>query len=185
MPPEETHDEELLKRAAMGSETAFAELYRRRQGEIYRFVLHMTGAGHVAEEVVQEVFLTVIRSMGSFDAARGSVQAWMYGIARRCVLRHAGRAQPTVPLDETADAMPAESPADPERAESIESVRRAVTSLPQPFREAVVLCDLQELSYFEAAEAMGVPVGTVRSRLSRGRALLGAILRAGRPGCLV
>ena len=179
MPSDETHDEQLLKRAAGGNEEAFTELYRCRQGEIYRFALQMTGSRHVAEEVVQDVFLTVVRSMNSFDAARGSVRAWLYGVARNCVLRHADRNPQTVPLAE----MPGPEPVDLDRAESIESVRRAVVALPQPFREAVVLCDLQELSYAEAAAVMGVPVGTVRSRLSRGRALLGDALKSGISRC--
>jgi RNA polymerase sigma-70 factor (ECF subfamily) len=181
MLPDETPDEQLLKRAAHGSEEAFAELYRRRQGEIFRFALQMTGSRHVAEEVVQDVFLTVVRSMDTFDAARGSVRAWLYGVARNCVLRHADRNPQTVPLADMAGP----EAVDLNRAESIESVRRAVVGLPQPFREAVVLCDLQELSYADAAAVMGVAVGTVRSRLSRGRALLGDVLKSGISRCFV
>src|SRR5579884_2589211 len=99
-------DRELLKRAEQGNEAAFAELYRRRQGGIYRFALHMTGSEHAAEEVTQEVFLNVIRRIKAFDAGRGSVEAWLYGIARKCVLRHAACNRAAVPLEtceETAE----------------------------------------------------------------------------------
>jgi len=182
MPPEETRDEQLLHRAGRGSEAAFAELFRRRQGEIYRFALQMSGREQVAEEVVQEVFLIVIRTMNAFDSRRGTVRAWLFGIARNCVLRQAERNPQTMSLDEVSE--PAQAPVDLDRADSIESVRRAVVELPPPFREAVVLCDLEELSYAQAADAMGVPVGTVRSRLSRGRALLAEML-TGISRCLV
>ena len=184
MPPHETRDELLLHRAGRGSEAAFSELFQRRQGEIFRFALQMSGSELVAEEVVQEVFLTVVRSMSAFDSSRGTVRGWLFGIARNCVLRQTGRNPQTVSLDEMEGHEPAEAPADLDRADSIESVRRAVVALPQPFREAVVLCDLEELSYAEAAEAIGVPLGTVRSRLSRGRALLAGML-SGISRCLV
>lgn len=185
MPPESNHDEQLLKRARRGNEAAFAELYRRRQGELYRFALQMTGSEAIAEDVVQEVFLTVIRTIDAFDTARGSVRAWLYGIARNCVLRQIGRQAQAISLHELIGYEPAALSTDDDRVESIEAVRRAVIALPQPFREAVVLCDLEELTYMEAADAMSVPVGTIRSRLSRGRALLGQILRSGISRCLV
>ena len=182
-PQAQYEDFELLKSAGQGSEAAFAELYRRRQGGVFRFALHMTGSEHAAEEVTQDVFLNLIRGLKKFDAGRGSVEAWLYGIARKCVLRHTAANRLAVPLESCDE--PAEEPPDLGRTQAIESVRRAVLALPEPFREAVALCDLEELSYDQAAGAMGVPIGTVRSRLSRGRALLGEMLRGAALRCLV
>ncbi|HZU24710.1 MAG TPA: sigma-70 family RNA polymerase sigma factor [Bryobacteraceae bacterium] len=181
MPLDQIPDAELLKRAVRGDELAFTELYRRRQGGIFRFALQMTGSQHVAEEVTQEVFMAVIRGMNAFDSARGSVQAWLYGIARNCVLRHFRRERTALPLGEMADVGVLSS----SRDDSIDAVRRAVLALPEPFREAVVLCDLQELTYQEAADALGVPIGTVRSRVSRGRGMLASFFRSRDVRCVV
>jgi len=156
-------------------------LYDRRQGGIYRYALQMCGRPEVAEEIVQEVFITLARELGRYDAARGSVAGYLLGIARNLVLRWLTRDRSQVGLDD-ADAVPA--PGGPLevvlRSESDEAVRCAVLALPESYREAVVLCDLQELSYAEASEVMGCPVGTVRSKLSRGRDLLAQKLQVKR-----
>jgi RNA polymerase sigma-70 factor (ECF subfamily) len=180
-------DDDLLRRSAAGDEDAFLALYRRRQAGIFRFALHMSGNQSIAEEVTQEVFLTLIREGGRFDAARGSAGAYLFGVARNQVLKHLERDRPYVSMNDEEPA--AESVAigpcplgDLTRAEVIDSVRQAVLSLPAVYREAVILCDLEEMSYAEAAAALSVPVGTVRSRLSRGRALLLEKLKsAGKP----
>jgi RNA polymerase sigma-70 factor, ECF subfamily len=169
--------ERALKGAEKGAEDAFTALYRRRQGAIYRFALQMTGSTAVAEDVTQETFLTLIQNGSRYDEARGTVAAFLYGIARNLVLR---RLDPRFgpDLEVTEDyAGPDDLLEDLTRRESIEHVRQAVLSLPLAFREAVVLCDLQDSSYEEAAAALECPVGTVRSRLSRGRAMLVRKLR--------
>lgn len=179
-------DDDLLRRSSSGDEEAFIALFRRRQGGIYRFALNMSGNENVAEEVVQEVFLTVIRDGGRFDPERGTASAYLFGIARNQVLRFLERDRQYVAIDEggalasTADGHPGPL-AEMTKAEMIDAVRQAVLSLPAMYREAVVLCDLGEMSYADAAAAMNVPVGTVRSRLNRGRALLLEKLRAGKP----
>jgi RNA polymerase sigma-70 factor, ECF subfamily len=163
-------ENDLLRRSAAGDEEAFIALYRRRQAGIYRFALHMSGSATMAEEVTQEVFLTVIREGSRFDALRGSAGAYLFGVARNQVLKHLERDRPYVAIDnEHTSHAP---PVDLARAETIEAVRQAVLSLPAVYRETIVLCDLEELSYADAAAALNVPVGTVRSRLNRGRALL-------------
>ena len=173
-------EDDLLRRAAAGDEDAFIALYRRRQAAIYRFALHMSGSPSLAEEVTQEVFLTVIRDGNRFDAARGSAGAYLFGVARNQVLKHLDRDRPYVAMDDQTGAQA--PPVDLTRAETIEAVRQAVLSLPAVYREAIVLCDLEEMSYADAAAALNVPVGTVRSRLSRGRALLLDKLKAaGKP----
>ena len=175
----EQTDAELLKQAARGEEAAFAALYGRRQGGIYRFALQMSGRREVAEEVTQETFITLARELGRYDASRGSVSGYLYGIARNQVLRSLERDRSHVGLDDAGDVPVNGGPLDAVlRSESDEAVRRAVLALPESYREAVALCDLQELSYAEVSEVLGCPVGTVRSKLSRGRELLAQKLQA-------
>lgn len=167
-------DEKMLEAALRGDEAAFTELYRRRQGAVYRFSLHMSGDTAISEDVTQEVFLALLENGGRFDPSRGTLLSFLYGIARNLVLRRPEKKQP-----EDADALAEELAADEDvlddltRRETIEAVRNAVLSLPTLYREAVVLCDLENASYEDAAAALDCPVGTVRSRLSRGRAMLG------------
>ena len=163
-------DEELLRAARDGDEAAFTALYRRRQGAVYRFALHMSGDAAVSEDVTQEVFLALLQGGGRFDPSRGSLLSFLYGIARNLVLRRLEIRRP----EEWAEEPVADDDVldDLTRRETVEAVRSAVLSLPAQYREAVVLCDLENASYEDAASALDCPVGTVRSRLSRGRALL-------------
>jgi RNA polymerase sigma-70 factor (ECF subfamily) len=166
-------DQVLLGRALDADEDSFTALYRRRQGAVFRFALQMTGDVVVAEDVTQEVFLTLLEHGRRFDPARGTLASFLYGIARNLVRRRIEKERVTeaeAPTEEFAgdeDLLE-----DLTRRETIGQVRRAVLSLPAAYREAVVLCDLQDLSYQEAAEALECPVGTVRSRLNRARAIL-------------
>jgi RNA polymerase sigma-70 factor (ECF subfamily) len=143
----------------------------------------MSGSAAVAEEVTQEVFMAVIRDAKRFDVNRGSASAFLVGVARNHTLKLLQRNRAYIGLDEDI-AEPISPGADVAvnlaRAEAVENVRQAVLELPAVYREAVVLCDLEEMSYASAAEALGVPVGTVRSRIARGRALLAQKLS--RPG---
>lgn len=168
-------DETLLWRSTAGDEQAFVALYRRRQSAVYRFALHMSGSSDLAEEVTQEVFLTVIRDGKRFDQSRGTVVSYLLGVARNHVLKLLERDRAYVGFeDEMSELAQADGDLLVEltRAETIENIRQAVLELPAIFREAIVLCDLEEISYAEAAVALGVPVGTIRSRLARGRSLL-------------
>ncbi|HQR34325.1 MAG TPA: RNA polymerase sigma factor [Blastocatellia bacterium] len=175
-------DEELLKLMRKGDEIAFVTLYRRRQGGIYRFALRMCGSESVAEDVTQEVFLHLVRDNGKFDSARGSFQSYLFGIARNQMLRRLERERPFLSLvssEDENDASPIENLIVPgdllndlTRRETIESVRQAVLALPAHYREVVVLCDLHEMSYQDAAEVLGCAIGTIRSRLHRARAIL-------------
>jgi len=178
-------DNDLLCLMLSGDEEALAQLYRRRQGGVYRFALQMSGSKSIAEDVTQEVFLFLMREGKVFDPARGSVGAFLLGVARNYVLRRLRVEHLLSPLaDEheeeqgvfqtSADLCPLE---DLTRAETIENVRKAVLSLPAKYREVVVLCELQDMSYVETAEILGCAIGTVRSRLHRARALLLSKLR--------
>jgi RNA polymerase sigma-70 factor (ECF subfamily) len=176
-------DDALISRLRAGDEEALAQIYRQHQAEIYRFALHMSGSRPIAEEVTQESFLALLREPQRFDPARGPVLAYLFGIARNQVRRALERDRRLQPLggEQTMDDLPAASAFEAEsegtdRTERIERVRRAVLSLPTPYREVLVLCDLQQKSYAQAAEHLDCPVGTVRSRLNRARALVMAKL---------
>jgi len=163
----------LLRQALAGDEGAFTALYRRRQGGIYRFAMQMTGSVEAAEDVTQETFLAVLGAGSRYEEARGTVAAFLYGIARKLVLRRLERDRASSIDANGADCASGEDIlGDLTRHETIEQVRSAVLRLPAVYREVVVLCDLQDLSYGEAAAALECPVGTVRSRLNRARALL-------------
>jgi RNA polymerase sigma-70 factor, ECF subfamily len=185
--PESPDDDDLLRRIQAGDEAAFTTLYRRWQGPLYRFALRMSGRPAVAEDVTQETFMTLLRGGGGFDATRGSLSGYLFGIARHRVQHRLERERPYVPMEDEDGARPggAALPASPDnpldalaRREQVERVRDAVLSLPLHYREAVVLCDLHHVSYEEAAAALGCAVGTVRSRLHRGRDLLIGKLRS-------
>ncbi len=182
MDPTQTSDHDLLRRIQDGDEGAFLQLYRRRQGAIYRFALHMSGSPQVAEDVTQDVFLAVMREPGRFVPERGSLAAYLYGIARNRVLHHLEQECLQLPpaggegAEDRAALAPLVDSPDPlddlTRKEDIERLRQAVLALPTRYREVVVLCDLQELDYAQAAASLGCAVGTVRSRLHRARSLL-------------
>lgn len=148
----------------------------------------MTGSQASADEVTQEVFLTLMRVMGTYNPDRGSVAAFLYGIARNKVLRRTG--PETVPLNEqNCGVSTAANGADPLRhltnEEAMAALRDAIAALPAVYREVIVLCDLEEVDYADAAQVLAVPIGTVRSRLSRARGLLLNKLRPKSLRCVV
>lgn len=180
-------DSELLQSMMAGDEAALTTLFLRKAGDVHRFALQMCGSRALADDVTQEVFIVLIREAHTFDAARGSVGAFLMGIARNHVLRRLRRERFYVSMEENSESQKkaeqrtpnADGPLDDlARRETIASVRRSVLALPERYREVVVLCDLQEVSYVEAAAILGCAVGTVRSRLHRARALLIEKLRA-------
>jgi RNA polymerase sigma-70 factor (ECF subfamily) len=174
-------DEVLLRRSAGGEEDCFTELYCRHQAPLFRFALRMTGNAWAAEEIVQDVFMTLVRNPKKYDSERGTVGAFLYGVARNRIMKHLERAPRDLQLPENGEGgyallpqmidrrTPAHSA---ELGERRERVRTAVLELPAEFREAVVLCLLEEMSYEDAALMLDCPIGTIRSRIHRGRALL-------------
>jgi len=196
----ELSDDGLLGRMIAGDEEAFALLYRRRHPSIYRFALHMSGNPAVAEDVTQEVFMTLVRDARRFDPAKGTLGGFLFGIARnflrkrweqdRRLVSFAGDEGDLSESEQGSAAGPGglgsrngsypnknmrSGPAGRDEftiLETVGRVRQAVATLPENYREVVVLCDLEEMSYEEAASALDCPVGTVRSRLHRARAIL-------------
>lgn len=182
MAMEEASDIQMLRSAQAGEEAAFVALYRRWQGSLYRYSLRLSGSASVAEDVTQEVFLALMDGVTGFDPALGSFSSYIYGIARNHVLRRMTRDRIFTPIAEEAEAEQRGIQAarslrsDPlhnlTRQESIDSLHCALAALPLRYREVVALCELQELSYAEAAQVIGCPEGTIRSRLHRARMLL-------------
>jgi len=187
--PGQQSESDLLRLTAAGDEQAFRALYGQFQAPVYRFALHMSGSVAVAEDVTQEVFMTLIEKRSRFDASRGALRSYLIGMARNLLLRRFEADQRLVAFPDADScngapaphsdnhAIPSVPPPDPERSENIQRVRQAVLSLPADYRETVVLCELQEFSYDQAAEILGCPVGTIRSRLHRARTMLAEKLR--------
>ena len=176
-------DEQLLAQALAGDEDAFTVLYRRRQGPVFRFALHMSGSSQIAEEVTQDVFVFLLQRGRDFDPGRGALGAYLFGVARnyvrRALERNYSEAMLHSPADDEVEPLlteddPAEGIA---RHQTSTALWKAVLSLPEHYREVVVLCDLQELSYAQAAEALGCAIGTIRSRLHRAHDMLGKKLQ--------
>jgi RNA polymerase sigma-70 factor, ECF subfamily len=174
-------DEELLKRSAKGDEEAFTVLYRRHVDVLYRFAFRMTGSSWGAEEIIQDVFMTLVREPGKYDAERGTLPAFLFGITRNKIMKYHERLPRETSLvewqeDGSGGGLTLRDSFTPamwaEQRERLEKVRAAVMELPIEFRETVVLCELEEMSYDQAARMLDCPIGTIRSRLHRGRALL-------------
>jgi RNA polymerase sigma-70 factor (ECF subfamily) len=183
--PSQTSDGELLRLISAGDEQAFVQFYRRHQGLVFRFALQMSGKTEIAEEVTQDVFMVVMRVPMQFDSNRGSLGAYLYGIARNLVLRSLDRDKPYLtvlddPENDYSGLTAGEHDIATQLAQSerIEALRLAVLTLPPAYSEVVVLCDLHELDYADAATVLGCAIGTVRSRLHRARALLMEKMRA-------
>lgn len=176
-------DCELLDRARRGDEDAFGQLFARHQRAIFRYAAHMCGRD-AGDDIVQETFLAVLKQTGRYDSSRGTVSAYLFGIARHCALKRTAAGanrRGDEEIDEAVDVSPACAPTVLEelsRTEAVEALRAAVDSLPAIYREAIVLCELEEMDYAAAAGIMQCPVGTVRSRLHRAKALLADKLAA-------
>ena len=170
----EQTDEELYRQMRKGNRQAFAALYERREPALYRYALHMSGSRTMAEEVAHEVFVRLMGPHLHFDEKRASLEAYLYGVARNLirVMRRKGEAEESVEQVVLHDIL-----GDLIRDETTAALYAALDELPERYRDAVALCDLEERSYEDAARIMACPVGTVRSRLHRARMLLAAKLR--------
>jgi RNA polymerase sigma-70 factor, ECF subfamily len=181
MPPQDPQAEHaLLARMKQGEEQAFVQLYRRHRDAVYRFALLYCGSAAAAADVTQDTFLHFIANARQFDPGRGTVGAWLCGIARNMARKYFGlREDATDPAELHDDRAPRDGHVEHDtplermlRAESAEAVRRAVAAIAPHYRDVLILCELSELSYAEAAQVCGIDIGTVRSRLSRARAQL-------------
>ncbi|MCU1329576.1 MAG: polymerase, sigma-24 subunit, subfamily [Bryobacterales bacterium] len=163
-------DRDLMRRFRAGDRDAFTEIYRAHSPAVHRFALHMTGDSGKAIEITQDVFVWLIHHPDGFDPIRGDLGAFLTGVARKFVQRRWQQEKRWVQYDETAT--PSVQPATGDGDEDKEQLRSAIAALPERYREVVVLCDLEETSYEDAASQLECATGTVRSRLHRARTLL-------------
>ena len=174
--------------AAPDSVPSWAEIVERHSDRVYRLAYRLTGDRHDAEDLTQEVFVRVFRSLDGYTP--GTFEGWLHRITTNLFLDQARRRQ-RLRFDALSDerarllrsAIPAPDTALADRMFD-DDVERALSALPPEFRVAVVLCDVEGLSYDEIADIMGAKLGTVRSRIHRGRAMLRRALahRAPEPG---
>ena len=181
-------DTELLRQLRTGTATAFQALYRRHQGPLFRFATLRSSSPDTAADVVQEVFMGLLAGSLHFDPLRGPLPNFLFGVARKLILKHEHPRQreDSLPELDEDDEQEAGSESHEPLArllsdEVAEQVRRAIALLPPHYRDAVILFELHELSYLEIAEICQVDIGTVRSRLSRGRAAMAKRMAAHRP----
>ena len=163
-------DELLAIRCQLGEPAAFEDLIARWHAPLWSFVRRLVGSDDAAQEIFQDVWVRVIRGIPRLrDGTR--LRAWLFGITRRTVMDHLRQEYARSPAaDVDVDEIAAEASA--EDAEDLEELERALVALPIIEREVLTLFYLQELSLSEVAEALKVPVGTVKSRLFRAKRLL-------------
>jgi len=179
-----TSDSDLMRRTAAGDRDAFAALYRAHHATVYRFARLMTGSTAIAEDIVQEVFLSLMRDASRYDPSRAALTTYLYGSARHHTRRRLLRDRLFVRLEDEVDlcvpASSADTADDLIRQREVQELRRAIVRLPARYREVIVLCELQDVSYADAAQALGCALGTIRSRLHRARHLLASKLQRAR-----
>jgi RNA polymerase sigma-70 factor (ECF subfamily) len=179
-------DPELLKRCLAGDSTAWEELLRAHTRKVYNLCYRFSGQGGDAEDLAQEVFIKVFQTLRSYDPAQGSFRTWLNRVARNHLVDHYRRTRKDrltssiedepVQLEEkpAAGTSPVERVEWRERKELLQA---ALDRLSPDMREAVILRDLQDLDYQEIAQVLGVPEGTVKSRINRGRLELARVLK--------
>ncbi|HEX6637082.1 MAG TPA: RNA polymerase sigma factor [Steroidobacteraceae bacterium] len=170
-------DTEYMARLAAGDASALRPLYEKHGRALLRFSAAMCRSRQVAEDLVHDTFVALLREPFAFDPSLGSVYGYLCGVLRHRVSRYFRQQKRWVAMDGDDEAAepqaPAHNPADDiARSEETAAFRRAMLELPMQHREIIALCDLEELPYATVATILQVPVGTVRSRLHRARALL-------------
>ena len=173
-------DEDLVRRYLEGDVQAFGALVERHERRVYNLALRMTGREEDARDATQDAFLSALRKLKTFRG-EAAFTTWMHRVTvNACydLLRKRQRAPLLHERDEEQGPHRPE-PASPDHAEAVElsiDVRQALLQVPVDFRVVLILCDVQDLAYEDAAAALGVPVGTVKSRLHRGRVALARAL---------
>jgi RNA polymerase sigma-70 factor (ECF subfamily) len=180
----EQSDQDLVDRHRYGDAAAFEEIYQRFSTMVYNLALRLAGDPEEAADLTQEIFLRIYRHLGKFRG-RSTLKTWIYRVAVNHCRRRLGRRHlEAAELSPAVEAVLADRRRGPEeRALASDAGRQlelALAAVKPVFREAVVLRDLEELSYAEIAEVLGVRVGTVRSRIARGREALRQVLEGER-----
>jgi RNA polymerase sigma-70 factor (ECF subfamily) len=180
-------DSSLVSRCLRGDETAWEDLVRLHTRKVYALCYRFTGSGSEAQDLTQEVFLRVFRTIKSFRSDEGSFATWLARVTRNLLIDHYRRTRQERVTDSIEEQLPmleqvgAGAPARPDHAlagrEASEILQATLQKLSPDLREAVILRDLQEMEYREIAAVLEIPEGTVKSRINRGRAELARLLR--------
>jgi RNA polymerase sigma factor (sigma-70 family) len=177
-------DLELVKRCLKGEDAAWGALLQTHTHKIYNLCYRFTGRSEDAEDLTQEVFIKVFRTLKSYDPAQAKFGTWVNRIARNHLVDHYRRTRAdrmTSTLDEQLPITDHSQGADPasevESRERRETIQAGLSRLSPDLREAVILRDLQDLDYAEIARILEVPEGTVKSRINRGRLELARALK--------
>jgi RNA polymerase sigma-70 factor, ECF subfamily len=180
-------DSSLVSRCLRGDEAAWEDLVRLHTRKVYALCYRFTGSGSEAQDLTQEVFLRVFRTVKSFHSDEGSFATWLSRVTRNLLIDHYRRTRQERVTDSIEEQLPmleqvgAGAPARPDHAlagrEASEILQATLQKLSPDLREAVILRDLQEMEYREIASVLEIPEGTVKSRINRGRAELARLLR--------
>jgi RNA polymerase sigma-70 factor (ECF subfamily) len=177
---------QLVERCLNGEEAAWEDLVRLHTRRVYAIAYRFTGSDQHAQDLTQEVFLRVFRSLRNFRAGAGSFTVWLGRLTRNLLIDHyrasrADRATDSIeerlPMIEETTAMAARTDGMLAGREASELLQAGLQKLSPELRETVILRDLEEMEYREIAQVLQVPEGTVKSRLNRGRAELARVLR--------
>jgi RNA polymerase sigma-70 factor, ECF subfamily len=175
----------IVERCLSGDAAAWEELVRMHTRRVYGLCYRFTGRESEAQDLTQDVFLRVFRALGSFRSTEGSFTTWLARLTRNLLIDHYRRTRNERITDSIEEQLPRiEGVSAPKRADSAvagreasELLQAALGKLSPELRETIILRDLQEMEYREIAEVLAIPEGTVKSRLNRGRAELGRLLK--------
>ncbi len=180
-------DSSLVSRCLRGEDSAWEELVRLHTRKVYGLCYRFTGSGSEAQDLTQEVFLRVFRTIKTFRSTEGSFATWLARVTRNLLIDHYRRTRQERVTDSIEEQLPmieeegATAAVRPDQAlagqEASQILRATLQKLSPDLREAVILRDLQEMEYREIAEVLQIPEGTVKSRINRGRAELARLLR--------
>src|SRR5271169_3606470 len=180
-------DFSLVARCLRGDEAAWEELVRLNTRKVYALCYRFTGSGSEAQDLTQEVFLRIFRTLRTFRSAEGSFGTWLARVTRNLLIDHYRRTRQERVTDSIEGQLPmleeagAAASVRPDQGvagrEASEILQATLQKLSPDLREAVILRDLQEMEYREIAEVLAIPEGTVKSRINRGRAELARLLR--------
>jgi len=165
-------DRSVIQALRKGEEQAYALVIDELHVPVYRFLLRLSRDSGIAEDLTQETFIALWQGVGSFKG-RSRFKTWVFGIAHRQFLRHKDkRTVETVELVDSDLSDPSDLSELVEESQERARLRRAVYGLPDPYREVVCLAHFDGLSYRESAEVLGIPIGTVKSRMNSAFKLL-------------
>lgn len=168
----ELNDAALIAAVRAGNQKAMAQLYDRYAGVVYSVALRVLGETAAAEDVLQEIFMQLWRSPGSFDASRGNLAPWLAVIARNRAVDVLRKRRPQAEISETLISIEPDLAGETERGRTAEKVRAALQEMAVPLRQALEMAYYEGYTHSEISEKTGEPLGTVKTRIRTGLILL-------------